>query len=350
MFDRLINGDRAALARAITLAESRHPVHRQIGQQLVADSLIHTQSHVAPTPDVGNGENPRAKPTFRIGLSGPPGAGKSTFIEAFGNFLVAKGHRIAVLSIDPSSSVSGGSILGDKTRMTLLSREPNAYVRPSPSCGSLGGVARNTCDSIVLCEAAGYDVVLVETVGVGQSETAVADMVDMYVMIVPPAGGDVLQGLKRGIVELVDLVLVNKCDGDLLPAARRAKLEYTSAIKLLRRRNPLWSPTVLSVSAIKHTGLEDTWDSMTTYHEAMCDGGALHHRRTEQSKIWMWQHVTDRVMQRFREFPPVDEIIHSIESEVATGQLTAGQGADRLLSRFGSDESQDSSKDAIKRA
>jgi len=168
-------------------------------------------------------------------------------------------------SIDPSSSVSGGSILGDKTRMTLLSRQTNAYVRPSPSCGSLGGVARNTCDSIVLCEAAGYDVVVVETVGVGQSETAVADMVDMYVMIVPPAGGDVLQGLKRGIVELVDLVLVNKCDGDLLPAARRAKLEYMSAIKLLRRRNPLWSPTVLSVSAIKHTGLEDTWDSMTAY-------------------------------------------------------------------------------------
>lgn len=327
LFDRLKNGERAALARAITLAESKHATHHYIGQKLVAEALNLTQSQSARTSD-------KSKPTFRIGLTGPPGTGKSTFIEAFGSYLVGMGNKVAVLSIDPSSSLTGGSLLGDKTRMPTLSIDPNAYIRPSPSSGTLGGVARNTCDSMVLCEAAGYNIVLIETVGVGQSETAVADMVDMYVMLVPPAGGDVLQGLKRGIVELVDLILVTKSDGDLLPAARRARQEYLSALKLLRKRSSVWSPDVLSISSTTGSGLEDAWKSMTLFHDIMRESDRLQRKRNQQSKIWMWQYVNDRIMQRFRHYPPVSEMIDEIEQLVSVGQLTAGQGADILLTKF----------------
>jgi len=248
-----------------------------------------------------------------------------------GQLLIERGHRVAVLSIDPSSSVTGGSILGDKTRMPMLSRDAAAFVRPSSSTGTLGGVARATCDSVVLCEAAGYDVVLVETVGVGQSETAVADMVDMYVLIVPPGGGDVLQGLKRGIVELVDIVLVNKADGDLLAAARRAQREYLSALKLLRRRTELWAPPVLAVSAIEGDGVEDAWDTMLEYHTIMDEAGALETKRGEQAKLWLWTHVTDQLMARFKASPEVCERVEAVQHHVEAAELTPGQGADALL-------------------
>eukprot|EP00035_Acanthoeca_spectabilis_P037484 m.45555 g.45555 ORF g.45555 m.45555 type:complete len:341 (-) comp8653_c0_seq1:3544-4566(-) len=320
--ERLVAGDRGGLARAITLSESTNGQKRAVGQRLISEALRCNRERELRT----------GKRTFRVGISGPPGAGKSTLIEAMGRVLTDQGRRVAVLSIDPSSSVTGGSILGDKTRMPELSHNPLAYVRPSPSSGTLGGVARSTCDSVVLCEAAGYDTVLVETVGVGQSETAVADMVDMYVLVVPPAGGDVLQGLKRGIVELVDLVLVNKADGDLLPAARRAKREYLSALKLLRHKSELWSPPVQTVSALTGDDVDEALGLMHEYHTVMEDGGELATKRRNQSKLWLWTHVTDRLTSRFKESAHVRDQIDSIQHKVETGELTAGQGADFLLS------------------
>ena len=347
----------------------------------------------------------QTKGTFRIGLSGPPGAGKSTLIEALGGLLTEAGEKVAVLSVDPSSTLSGGSILGyvvvrsryfkrekggasvmtvtvavasaiisslrfgfpffptyisllflliflffvlrvavvvavavavgsDKTRMHKLSVNPDAYVRPSPSSGSLGGVARNTCDSILLCEAAGYSTVIVETVGVGQSEVAVADMVDMFVLVVPPGGGDELQGIKRGIVELVDMVIVNKADGDLIPASRRAHYEYLSALKLLRQREPSWRPRVVSVSSLEGTGIEKAWSRMTSFKETTEDAGAFQEKRRAQSKVWLWHHVTDRMLKLFKEHPVVASQVNDVEAAVLAGQLTAGQGADTLLDSF----------------
>ncbi|KAI8507660.1 hypothetical protein Bbelb_150400, partial [Branchiostoma belcheri] len=233
LFQGLKEGHRASLAESITLVESVHRRKRAAAEALLQLVLEHLQQKRVKW------KKPSA---FRIGLTGPPGAGKSTFIEAFGKFLTDSGHKVAVLAVDPSSSTTGGSLLGDKTRMPELSRDMNAYIRPSPTSGTLGGVNRRTNEAIVLCEGAGYDVILVETVGVGQSEFVVADMVDMFVLLVPPAGGDELQGLKKGIVEVADLVIVNKADGDLLPAARRIQAEYTSALKLIRPRSHVWRP------------------------------------------------------------------------------------------------------------
>lgn len=218
--------------------------------------------------------------------------------------------------------------------MHKLSVNPDAYVRPSPSSGSLGGVARNTCDSILLCEAAGYSTVIVETVGVGQSEVAVADMVDMFVLVVPPGGGDELQGIKRGIVELVDMVIVNKADGDLIPASRRAHYEYLSALKLLRQREPSWRPRVVSVSSLEGTGIEKAWSRMTSFKETTEDAGAFQEKRRAQSKVWLWHHVTDRMLKLFKEHPVVASQVNDVEAAVLAGQLTAGQGADTLLDSF----------------
>lgn len=257
----LEQGDRYALSRAITLVESYRPDHRLSAQKLLGRILEAEREKATQMPPPPS--------TLRIGLSGSPGVGKSTFIEAFGMHLVNSGHKVAVLAVDPSSTRTGGSILGDKTRMTLLSREDNAYVRPSPSRGTLGGVARNTNEAIVLCEAAGFDVILVETVGVGQSETMVADMVDMFVLLVPPAGGDELQGLKKGIVELSDLVLVNKADGPLENAARNAQLEYTSALKYVKRDTGPWTSRVMRVSSQTGKGINEAWDAMVEYFNVM---------------------------------------------------------------------------------
>lgn len=238
-----------------------------------------------------------ASDTFRIGISGPPGAGKSTFIEKFGSRLTAEEHRVAVLAVDPSSGTTGGSLLGDKTRMPELTVNPRAYIRPSPAGGHLGGVTRRTNEAVVLCEAAGYDIVIVETVGVGQSEYLVADMVDMFCLVIPPAGGDELQGIKRGIVEQSDLVVVNKCDGDLVPAARRIKSEYTSALKYMRRKSPLWRPKVKMMSSLTGDGMGDVWDAMQKYNSVMVESGHKLEKRAIQRQKWMWAYINSRLLE-----------------------------------------------------
>ncbi|KAJ1970519.1 hypothetical protein H4R35_005817, partial [Dimargaris xerosporica] len=268
LYQAIRQGQRAALSRAITLVESTKYEHQKQATELLQLALAESTANATATPT--------SQPTtpsplaFRIGLSGSPGVGKSTFIEAFGTQLTEMGHRLAVLAVDPSSVITGGSILGDKTRMPNLSRNPQAYIRPSPSRGTLGGVAKNTHESMLLCEAAGYDICLVETVGVGQSETMVADMVDMFILLVPPGGGDELQGLKKGVMELADMVIVNKADGELLNAACRAKMEYTSALKFMHPRTPEWRVPVTMVSAMTGKGLPEAWTTIQQFR-ATCE-------------------------------------------------------------------------------
>ena len=283
LFSDLIQGNRAALAQSITLIESTLKASKKEARNLL--SLVN--NHV----NVNNND------TFRIGLSGPPGAGKSTFIEIFGTQLTEKGHKVAVLAVDPSSARRGGSLLGDKTRMTELSRNPNAYIRPSPNRGHLGGVARTTNESILLCEAAGYDIVLVETVGVGQSEYLVADMVDAFCLILSPGGGDELQGIKRGIIELCDLVLINKCDGDLVPAGNRTKAEYTSALKLMQPKSNFWRTKVMKMSSKNDKGIDEAWDSLLEFKEIMLAHGEFSRQRAHQQKAWMWHYIQSKMLE-----------------------------------------------------
>lgn len=326
IYGGLINGQRACLAEAITLVESTHLRKRQIAQILLQKVL----SHHREQERLNNGK-PLA---FRVGLSGPPGAGKSTFIEYFGKMLTDQGHKVAVLAVDPSSSTSGGSLLGDKTRMTELSRDMNAYIRPSPTRGTLGGVTRTTNEAILLCESGGYDIVLVETVGVGQSEFAVADMVDMFVLLLPPAGGDELQGIKRGIVEMADLVTITKADGDLLIPARKIQSEYVSALKLLRKRSKTWKPQVLRISAKTGEGIPELWKKMTEFQNAMLTSGELLARRRSQQKVWMWSLIQENVLLHFRNHPAVKDQIPLLEERVLAGVLSPGLAADVLLKAF----------------
>ncbi|XP_069832969.1 methylmalonic aciduria type A protein, mitochondrial isoform X1 [Dendropsophus ebraccatus] len=326
IYGGLIRGQRACLAEAITLVESTHPRKRQIAQILLQKVLNHHREQER----LNNGK-PLA---FRVGLSGPPGAGKSTFIEYFGKMLTGQGHKVAVLAVDPSSSTSGGSLLGDKTRMTELSRDMNAYIRPSPTRGTLGGVTRTTNEAILLCESGGYDIVLVETVGVGQSEFAVADMVDMFVLLLPPAGGDELQGIKRGIVEMADLVTVTKADGDLLIPARKIQAEYVSALKLLRRRSKTWKPQVLRISAKTGDGIPELWKKMVEFQSTMLTSGELIGRRRSQQKVWMWSLIQENVLLHFREHPAVREQLSVLEEQVLAGVLSPGLAADVLLKAF----------------
>jgi LAO/AO transport system kinase len=316
----LLAQNRHALSRAITLVESSLPSHRLSAYDLILDVMAER----ARDP----------KDTYRIGISGPPGAGKSTFIEAFGMFVINKGKRVAVLAVDPSSERSGGSILGDKTRMVELSCHDSAYIRPSPSSGSLGGVTRSTMDSILLCEAARFDVVLVETVGVGQSETAVEGMVDAFVLIVPPAGGDDLQGIKRGIVEMADLILVNKADGDLLPAARRTCSDYSHAVRLLRPKYSAWVPPVILASAKTRDGLGDLWLQLDKFKTLMAESGEWHIKRERQSTSWMWKAVHEQLLGRFDADPEVRRLLPPLEQDVRAGRLTPAMAADRLLAAF----------------
>jgi LAO/AO transport system kinase len=309
--------DRRALARAVTLVESTRADHREQAEVLVEALLPHTGQ------------------ATRLGISGPPGAGKSTFIERFGLDGLARGHTVAVLAIDPASKRGGGAILGDKTRMTELSRAPGAFIRPSPGGETMGGVARRTRETILLCEAAGFDTVIVETIGAGQSETTVAEMVDMFLLILPPAAGDELQGLKRGIIELADLVLINKADGELLDHANRAAADYANALRLIRPRVAGWEPPVRAVSALTGAGIDVVWDEVARFRTVLeASGGAWSRQRAEQARAALLAEIGEGLLAQFRAAPDVAARFPVIEREVMDGACTAAHGARELLRAF----------------
>ena len=309
-------GDRRALARAITLVESTRTDHRADADMLLAQLLPHTGDSI------------------RLGISGVPGVGKSTFIEKFGLHVIGAGHRMAVLAVDPSSKRSGGSILGDKTRMPDLARKKNAFIRPSPAGGTLGGVARRTREAMLVCEAAGFDVMVVETVGVGQSETAVSDMVDMFLLLLLPGGGDELQGMKRGIIEIADLVLVNKADGDLLDEAQRTASEYANALHLLRPATANWTVTVQTCSAVTGDGIAETWATIGRYRDAMADNGEMAACRARQAQAWMWNDVGDSLLAALKAHPAVAGRLAEFEAKVMAGEMAPATAARALLAAF----------------
>jgi LAO/AO transport system kinase len=310
--DAIRAGDRVALARAITLVESAKPE-----DQLAAQALIETL-----LPYTGK--------SIRVGISGVPGAGKSTLIDQLGLNLVAQSHKVAVLAVDPTSSRSGGSILGDKTRMGRLATEPSAFIRPSPAGDSLGGVTKTTRETINLAEAAGYDVVLVETVGVGQSEIAVANMVDIFVVVALPGAGDELQGIKRGLLELADIIAVNKCDGDNVERALRAAVEYKTGLHILAAGNPGWSPSVLTVSAKDNTGLDELWLKIKERHAELATSGDLAKRRAQQAVQWMREIFDQRLLAAFKGSRQAARHWHDMEEKVRAGELSPGAAAIQL--------------------
>ncbi|WP_104018277.1 methylmalonyl Co-A mutase-associated GTPase MeaB [Roseovarius nitratireducens] len=315
---RIIAGDRRALARAITLIESGRADHRAQATELLEAVR-------------GSGRE-----AIRIGLSGTPGVGKSTFIESFGLMLTGQGLKVAVLAVDPSSARSGGSILGDKTRMERLSREPGAFIRPSPSRSHLGGVARRTREAVALCEAAGFDVVLIETVGVGQSETVVAEMSDIFVLLLAPAGGDELQGVKRGIMEIADLILVNKADGDLKAAAQRTRSDYAGALRLLRKRaqDPEGFPKAICVSALEDEGLEGAWQEMRTLIDWRRAEGHFAARRAAQAQSWFVEELRQGLLARL-DAPEARAEIERYSRDVAAGTITPAAAATEMLEKLG---------------
>lgn len=272
-----------------------------------------------------------AKQSIRIGITGSPGVGKSTFIEAFGRHVIGQGHRLAVLAIDPSSARTGGSILGDKTRMPELSRNPDAYIRPSPSGRGIGGVAQRTRESIPLVEAAGYDVVVVETVGVGQSEFAVAELVDLFVLLLAPGGGDELQGIKRGIMELADLIVINKADGELANAARHAASDYRSALTLMRPKYEAWRAETATVSSLNGEGIDTVWDTVDRYRQAMTADGALERLRADQSVRWMWKQIEASLLEELKRDARLAGLLGDLEGQVAAGRLSPTRAARRVL-------------------
>ncbi|MBX9936440.1 MAG: methylmalonyl Co-A mutase-associated GTPase MeaB [Burkholderiaceae bacterium] len=325
MQEALLHGNavqqRRAMAKAITLLESTRTDHRAQGDELLTALLPHTGK------------------ALRLGISGVPGVGKSTFIETLGLFLIAQGHRVAVLAIDPSSSVSGGSILGDKTRMEQLSVQERAYIRPSPSSGTLGGVAEKTREAMLVCEAAGYDIVIIETVGVGQSETAVANMTDMFVLLQLPNAGDDLQAIKKGVMELADLVVINKADIDK-NAATRAEAQITSSLRLLGQHgNPdhahhneaLWHPKVVQISALLGQGVDSFWAAVSEFQRLQTANGRLATRREKQALSWMWERIDAGLKQAFRQHPQVQALLPSTLADVAAGRLAPSTAARNLL-------------------
>ena len=311
----LLAGDRRALARAITLIESTRADHRDRADALLAEIL------------------PHAGKSVRLGITGVPGVGKSTLIERFGLGLIEKGRSLAVLAIDPSSKRGGGSILGDKTRMEELSRRAAAYIRPSPAGATLGGVARRTREAMLLVEAAGFDTVIVETVGVGQSETAVADMVDMFIVLLLPGGGDDLQGIKRGVIELADLIVVNKADGDLKSAAQRSAADYQHALRMLRSPTAGWTPEVATASAMTGEGVMEIWDVVGRFRNAVGEKG-IAKRRAEQARAWMWNEVGETLLAALRRHPDVKKMANGLEREVENGRTTPAAAARRMLEAF----------------
>ncbi len=312
LIDGVLAGQRRALAKAITLIESTRPDHQQRAQQ-VLNALL---------PKTGN--------AIRVGISGVPGAGKSTFIEALGVWLIGRGHRVAVLAVDPSSSVTGGSILGDKTRMEILCQKEEAFIRPSPSAGSLGGVAEKTREAMLLCEAAGYDVIIVETVGVGQSETTVAGMVDVFSLLQLPNAGDDLQAIKKGIVEIADLVVINKADIDP-KATAVVRAQWRNALHMIRHASPSWEPPVITVSALHREGIAEFWDNIEKFREALTATGEFEQKRRHQAQAWMWQLIESGLHQHFRNHPQVRAALPALTRSVEAGQTTPAAAAYALL-------------------
>ena len=312
----VLAGDRTILAQAITLTESRRTDHRALAEA-VLDAVM-----------------PSTGAAVRVGITGVPGVGKSTFIDQFGTNLTAAGHRIAVLAVDPSSQRTGGSILGDKTRMERLAVDPSAFIRPSPAGATLGGVTRTTREAMLLCEAAGFDVILVETVGVGQSETIVSNMVDFFLVLMLSGAGDELQGIKKGVLELADMVAVNKADGDNATRAARAATDYRHALHLMAQPSPTWSPPVTTCSGLTNEGLTEIWDQIELHRAKLGATGELEARRRAQQVQWMWSMVQDRLLDEFRANDAVATTLTTIEQRVADGEMAATLAADRLMARF----------------
>jgi LAO/AO transport system kinase len=310
------SGDRRALSRAITLIESTRTDHRQASNSLLELLMPHTGGAI------------------RLGVSGAPGVGKSTFIEAFGNHVIDQGRRVAVLTVDPSSVISGGSILGDKTRMESLARRESAFIRPSPAGAMLGGVSRRSRETLLLCEAAGFDLVVVETVGVGQSETRVADMTDMFLLLLQPGGGDELQGIKRGIMELADLILINKADGHLEALARQSASDFRAALRLLQPRSTHWSVPVKTCSSLEMTGIHAAWEAILGYQEALTESGEWLTRRSDQARSWLWAELEDALISDLRMNPDIRARLPELEAAAAAGELPASTAATRLLQLY----------------
>jgi LAO/AO transport system kinase len=310
-------GDRAQLARAITLIESRRADHREAARQLVQTLLPYTGD------------------AMRVGITGTPGVGKSTTIDALGSFLTRQGRKVAVLAVDPSSTRSGGSILADKTRMPRLAADANAFVRPSPSAGTLGGVAAKTREAMLLCEAAGYDVVLVETIGTGQSETAVADMTDFFLVLMLPGAGDELQGLKKGVIELADMLAVNKADGDNIARAKAAAAEYRAALHIIGASSELWTPPVITFSALTGDGIAEVWAKICEHRERMSAAGALAARRRAQQVKWMWAMLEERMMSRLKSDPSLRARLPKLEAAVAEGRTSPAVAVEELAQSLG---------------
>jgi LAO/AO transport system kinase len=310
-------GDRAALGRAITLVESRNPTHQKMAQEMLLQLL----------PDSGR--------AHRVGITGVPGVGKSTFIEALGGMLTARGHKVAVLAVDPSSTRSGGSILGDKTRMERLATDPNAFIRPSPSGGRLGGVNRATRETMVVCEAAGFDVILVETVGAGQNETVVADMVDIFLVLMLAGAGDELQGIKKGVLELADIIAINKVDSLGVQATHQAVHQYKNAVHILQPPSPNWAVPVLTCSGLSGKGLEDLWARVEDHRETLTKSGEITEKRRRQRVNWMWSMVEDRVLDAVRSHPGVKGRLPDLLRGVDDGSMTVTLAAVEILETFG---------------
>tara|TARA_B100000470_G_scaffold209901_1_gene187673 strand:+ start:491 stop:1498 length:1008 start_codon:yes stop_codon:yes gene_type:complete len=309
----VLNRDRRLLAQAITLVESTREDHRKCSDQIISSIL----------PSTGN--------SIRLGITGTPGVGKSTFIEALGLEFIKEGHRVAVLTIDPSSTRGGGSVLGDKTRMQELSTNASAFIRATPSNGTLGGVSRNTREAIMLCEASGYDVVIVETVGVGQSEASVKDMVDMFILLVQPASGDELQGIKRGVVEIAEMLVVNKADGHLLEAAKQTQADYQNALSLSRPLHANWTTPVITCSALLHINISKIRESIQGYHQVTLRDDTFKERRRNQAISWMWSDVMDTIGHKLHSSPKMSNLVPDLEKKVSSGELTPKAGSKRIL-------------------
>lgn len=313
----ILSGNKTLLSQAITLIESSREDHRGVSEEILEKCL------------------PKTGDSIRIGISGVPGVGKSTFIDALGKILITDGKKIAVLTVDPSSSRSKGSILGDKTRMHFLSTHPNAFIRPSPTSGTLGGVAKKTREAMLLCEAAGYEMIFIETVGVGQSETAVYSMVDFFLVLMLAGAGDELQGIKRGILEMADLIAINKSDGNNVEAAKRAKQEYQNALSLFPSQPSGWKPVVNSCSSLHGSGLDDIWDDVMSYIQFTKENGYFENHRKEQSIDWMYENIHYRLKETFYKHPTVKKRVKAIENKVAEGALSSFKAASELIKLFG---------------